>query len=128
MENPVFSTDALIQAFALIAIFAHVVALIAVFLLRQGFRPVALLNMIVGAAVIAFLAPRLFRLGFPFDGLPFLIFVSELIVFGASYFALSGAARAPYATVIAWIGFCGNFLLSAGLFWLVFFFRMTRLF
>lgn len=128
MENQFFSTETLIQAFAVVSIGAHLVALVAVFLLRRGFRPVALLNMVVAAAVIAFLAPRLFRLGFPLDGLPFMVFVSELIVFAASYFALMGAARAPYATVIAWIGFCGNFLLSAGLFWLVFFFRMTRLF
>jgi hypothetical protein len=127
MDNQFFSTETMLQIFAVVSILTHLAALVAVFLLRKGFRPVALLNMIVAAVVLAFLAPRLFRLGFPFDGLPFMIFVSELIVFAASYFALMGA-RAPYATVIAWIGFCGNFLLSASLFWLVFFFRMARMF
>lgn len=128
MDNPYVSTETLVQIIAVISICVHLAALVAVFLLRLGFRPVALLNMVVATAVIAFLAPRLFRLGFPFDGLPFMIFAGELILFGASYFALMGATRAPYATLLAWIGFCGNFLLSAALFWLMFFFRMTRLF
>lgn len=128
MEGPVFSNDILLQGFALFAIFAHIAALVAVFLLRQGFRPVALLNMIVAVVVIAFLTPQLFRYGFPFDSFPFLVFVSELMLFAASYFALMGAARAPYATVLAWIGFCGNFLLSAVMFWMAFFVRMIRLF
>ncbi len=128
MQNQFLSADTIFQALTLFAIFVHMAALVAVFLLRWGFRPVALLNMIVAAGVIAYLAPRLFRYGFPLDSLQFMLLVSELVVFAASYFALMGVARAPYATVIAWIGFCGNFVLSAGLFWFAFFFRMTRLF
>ncbi len=128
MENQFLSNNTIFQALTLFAVFAHMVALVAVFLLRQGFRPVAILNIVAALAVIAYLGPRLFRYGFPFDSFQFLLLVSELVVLAASYFALSGAPRAPYATVIAWIGYCGNFLLSAGLLWFAFFFRMTRLF
>ncbi len=128
MQSQLLSNNTIFQAASLFAVIAHVAALVAVFLLRKGFKPVAILNMIVAVAILAYLLPRLFRFGIPFDSLQFMLLVSELVLLAASYLALSGAARAPYATVIAWIGYCGNFLLSAGLCWFAFFFRMTRLF
>lgn len=121
-------SNSTLQWLALAAVGLHIAALVAVFLFRQGFKPIAMLNMVIAVAVLAYLAPRFFSYGFPFDSFQFLLLVGELVTFTASWLALLGAARAPYATFIAWAGFCGNFLLSAGLFWLAFFFRMTRLF
>lgn len=128
MSPQSLSNDTVFQALAIFAIFLHVMALVAVFLLRWGFRPIAQVNMAFAIAVAFVLGPRLFRYGFPFDSFQFLLLASEVVVFIASYFALAGAAKAPYSTVIAWIGFCGNFLLSAAMFWIAFYFRMTRLF
>ncbi len=128
MDSQFLASDSAFQIIAGTALLAHVAALLAVFLFRKGFRPVAILNIIVACGLSAYLLPRMFRTGFAVDGFLFLLLLGELVLLVASFMALSGAARAPYATVLAWVGYCGNFALSAMLFWLAFFFRMTRLF
>jgi len=106
-------------------------ALLWVIIRRRGMRPILIANLLFGVAVFAFVWPYLpaelayIRAGEAselFDYKNAILTVFEIVTLLGSAFAWRGV---PAGKIVAWIGFCGNVLLSllAVLFTLTFKFK-----